>query len=69
MKNIVENFKSDALQSFRNYKELAERALAQVSDEDFFRQIDPESNSADMGVIRQTGGRVSPSWAGRMHAG
>src|SRR5438046_7904377 len=36
----------DALRAFRMYKELGERAIAQVtSDEDLHRQIDPDSNS------------------------
>ena len=61
MKNIVENFKSDALQSFRNYKELADRALAQVSDEDFFRQIDPESNSAAV-IVKHIAGNLHSRW-------
>ena len=36
---------TEALERFRAYKDLAEKSLAQVSDEEFFRQIDPESNS------------------------
>ena len=45
MKEIIENYRADAIQSFRNYKKLAERAIEQVSDEEFFAQLDPKSNS------------------------
>lgn len=33
---IISNFYSDALLSFRNYKKMAERAIEQVSDDEFF---------------------------------
>ncbi len=36
MKDVVCNYHKDALASFRNYKKLAERAMVQVSDEEFF---------------------------------
>ncbi len=48
-KRIIENYLTDAIATFRNYKNLAEKAIAQVSDEEFFRLIDAESNS--MAVI------------------
>lgn len=35
----------DALRRLRGHKKLVEKALEQVSDADFFRTIDPESNS------------------------
>jgi hypothetical protein len=33
---IISNFHSDARLSFRNYKKMAERAIEQVSDDEFF---------------------------------
>jgi hypothetical protein len=42
---FIETYKADGLQSFRNYKKLAERAIEQVNDEEFFRTIDAEANS------------------------
>ena len=39
MNKIVENYRYDCIRSFRNYKTLAERALEQTSDDDFFRQL------------------------------
>jgi hypothetical protein len=35
----------EALRSLRGHKRLAEGAMAQVSDEEFFRLLDPEANS------------------------
>jgi hypothetical protein len=61
MQSIVENFKADALQSFRNYKQLAERAMEQVSDEDFFRQIDVESNSIAV-IVKHIAGNLHSRW-------
>ena len=49
MKQVIENYHSDAVQSFRNYKRLAERAIEQVRDEEFFAAIDAEANS--IGVV------------------
>ena len=58
---IIENYKADTLQSFRNYKKLAERALEQVSDDDFFRQIDPESNSVAT-IVKHIAGNLHSRW-------
>jgi hypothetical protein len=58
---IIENYKADALQSFRSYKKLAERALEQVSDDDFFRQIDPESNSIAI-IVKHIAGNLHSRW-------
>src|SRR3954468_9262792 len=35
----------DIARTYRNYKTLGERAIAQISDEDLHRQLDPEANS------------------------
>ena len=59
--DIVKNFHADALLSFRNYEKLAERALAQVSDEDFFRQIDPDSNSIAV-IVKHIAGNLHSRW-------
>ena len=61
MQQVIENYHADALLSFRNYKELAERALDQVSDADFFRQIDPESNSIAM-IVKHIAGNLHSRW-------
>ena len=51
----------DTLLTFRRQKELAERALAQVSDDDFFRTIDAESNSVAI-LVKHIGGNLQSRW-------
>ena len=58
---IIENYHADALQSFRNYKKLAERAFEQVNDEEFFAVIDAESNSIAL-VAKHIAGNLSSRW-------
>ena len=57
--SLGEHYLEDALRTFRNYKQLAERALAQISDEDFFRTIDQESNSIAVNIKHMAGNMVS----------
>jgi uncharacterized damage-inducible protein DinB len=52
---------TDALGLFRNYKALAEKSLAQVSDEEFFRQIDAESNSLAL-ILKHLAGNMRSRW-------
>lgn len=59
MENIIRNFHADAVQSFRNYKKLAERAMEQVSDEEFFATIDDEGNSIAILVKHIAGNSIS----------
>jgi uncharacterized damage-inducible protein DinB len=61
MSEIVENFKTDAVESFRSYKRLAERALEQVSDEEFFAEIDAESNSIAV-IVKHIAGNLRSRW-------
>jgi uncharacterized damage-inducible protein DinB len=52
---------ADTSLQFRKYKALAEGALAQVADEDFFRTIDPESNSIAL-VVKHIAGNSLSRW-------
>ena len=61
MKQIVENYQTDAVQSFRNYKKMAERAMEQVSDEEFFALIDTESNSIAL-IVKHIAGNLRSRW-------
>ena len=61
MKMFVENYKTDALQSFRNYKKMAERALEQVSDDEFFKSIDVEANSIAV-IVKHIAGNLHSRW-------
>ena len=57
--SIAQHYLTDALQTFRDYKTLAERAFAQISDEDFFKTIDPESNSIAVNMKHMAGNMFS----------
>lgn len=61
MSDFIENYHADALKSFRNYKKLAERAIEQISDEEFFALIDPEANSIAV-VIKHIAGNLHSRW-------
>ena len=59
---IIKNYHSDALESFRNYKKLAERAMEQVNDDEFFRTIDAEANSIAV-VVKHIAGNLVSRWS------
>src|ERR1044071_10261645 len=59
VQSLGEHYLADALYTFRYYKTLAERAFAQISDEDFFRTIDEESNSIAVNVKHMAGNMLS----------
>ena len=61
MSDIAKNYHTDAVSSFRNYKKLAERAIEQVSDEEFFAQIDTESNSIAV-IVKHIAGNLHSRW-------
>jgi len=57
--SIGQHYLADALQTFREYKKLAERAFAQISDDDFFRTMDDESNSIAVNMKHMAGNMIS----------
>src|SRR6267154_5145802 len=57
--SLAQHYLDDALQTFRDNKKLAERAFAQVSDEDFFATIDSESNSIAVNMKHMAGNMLS----------
>src|SRR5438132_12862477 len=57
--SLGQHYLEDALYTFRYYKGLAERAFAQISDEDFFRTIDEESNSIAINIKHMAGNMLS----------
>jgi len=59
--SLGQHYLDDALQTFCDYKKLAERAFAQTSDEDFFRTIDSESNSIAI-IIKHMAGNMLSRW-------
>jgi hypothetical protein len=57
--SLAQHYLDDALRTFRDCKKLAERAFAQVTDEDFFDTLDPESNSIAVNVKHMAGNMLS----------
>lgn len=62
MKELIENYHQDAIQSFRNYKRMAERAMEQVSDEEFMTAIDAEANSIGT-IVKHIAGNLLSRWS------
>ena len=62
MREIIENYHRDAIQSFRNYKSMAERAMEQVSDEEFLTAIDDEANSIGT-IVKHIAGNLVSRWS------
>lgn len=58
---MIHNYHADAIQSFRNYKKLAERAIEQISDKEFFAIIDKESNSVAI-IVKHIAGNLHSRW-------
>jgi hypothetical protein len=51
----------DSLAVFRMWKTLAEKAMAQVSDEDLFKTLDRESNSIAI-IVKHMAGNMRSRW-------
>jgi len=58
---LIHIYRDDALSSFRSYKTLAERAIEQVSDEEFFATIDDEANSIAL-IVKHIAGNLRSRW-------
>ena len=61
IQSFGQHYLDDALKTFRDYKTTAERAFAQISDEDFFRTIDDESNSVAI-IVKHMAGNMISRW-------
>ncbi|HEU5251397.1 MAG TPA: DUF1572 family protein [Thermoanaerobaculia bacterium] len=61
MTDIGRRYLDDAVGEFRKYKKYADRAVAQVSDDEFFRQIDRESNSIAL-IMKHISGNQHSRW-------
>lgn len=58
---IEKEFLIDALLQFRKYKKMGEDAIAQVSDNDFFKLIDPEANNIAL-IAKHMAGNMRSRW-------
>ncbi len=57
----------DVVEQFRQLKSLADRALAQVRDEDAFAVLDPESNNLAV-LIQHMAGNMRSRWTDFLHS-
>jgi hypothetical protein len=58
---LARHFLEDARLLFRKQKQLADRAMAQVGDEAFFRALDAESNSIAV-IVKHVAGNQLSRW-------
>jgi hypothetical protein len=58
---IVQNYHEDAVKAMRAYKKLAEKAIAQLKDEEFFVTLDEEANSVAV-VMKHMAGNMISRW-------
>jgi len=58
---IIENYLLETIEAFRSYKKLSEKAIEQVSDEEFFVTIDAEANSI-AAIAKHIGGNLRSRW-------
>ena len=58
---ILQNVLDESVNTFRSYKNLAEKAIGQVSDEEFFKLIDSEANSIAL-IVKHLGGNLRSRW-------
>jgi hypothetical protein len=61
MSSFYQDYLSDAIQSFRSYKKLADRCIDQVSEEEFFAVVDEESNSIAV-LVKHVAGNLHSRW-------
>lgn len=58
---IVQNYFDDALSALRAYKKLADKAIAQLKDEEFFITLDEEANSVAV-IMKHMAGNMFSRW-------
>ena len=58
---IVRNYHEDSIASLKSYKKLADKAIAQLKDEEFFVTLDEEANSVAV-VMKHMAGNMFSRW-------
>lgn len=58
---IVQNYFEDAVASLKNYKKLADKAIAQLKDDEFFVTLDDEANSVAV-IMKHMAGNMFSRW-------
>ena len=64
---VIQHYLEDVLSSFRAYKKLAEKALDQLQDEEFFAMLDEESNSVAV-IMKHLAGNMLSRWTDFLHS-
>ena len=59
--NLTTSYLEDLLALFRHYKQLAERAMEQVTDEQLFVTLDDEANSIAI-IVKHMAGNMRSRW-------
>jgi hypothetical protein len=59
--SLAEHYLENVVAEFRGLKRLADKAVAQVNDEEFFRAVDPESNSIAV-IMKHMAGNMRSRW-------
>jgi hypothetical protein len=59
--HLTTSYHEESLISFRSYKKMGEAAMAQVSDEQLFATLDPESNSIAI-IVKHLAGNMRSRW-------
>jgi len=58
---LAQHYLADAITTFGAYKKLAEKALAQLRDEEYFMALDEESNSVAV-IMKHLAGNMLSRW-------
>jgi len=58
---LWDDYMKDVTNEFRKYKNLGERAMSQVTDDNFFRTLDDESNSIAL-IVKHMAGNMRSRW-------
>lgn len=58
---IIQDYLDDSRKAMRAYKKLAEKALAQLHDDEFFMTLDEESNSVAV-IMKHMAGNMLSRW-------
>ena len=61
MDKVLQNFLDESISAFRSYKNLAEKALVQTTNDEFFKAIDAEANSIAV-IVKHLGGNLRSRW-------
>src|SRR5258706_8750210 len=59
--SFAQRYLADAISLFRAYKKMADKALAQLKDEEYFVTLDPESNSVAV-IMKHIAGNMFSRW-------